>query len=182
VVSDASSDQTRDVPTVLVVMGVSGTGKSTVAEVLARRLGWPIEEGDDLHPPGNVAKMTAGQPLTDGDRWPWLNRVGNWIRSRTASGEPGIITCSALRRAYRDRLRGPGVAFVQLDGSRDEIAGQMSRRAEHFMPLSLLDSQLATLEPLADDEAGIVVSVAQQLDDEIEEILRRLGLSAAADG
>ena len=180
-VSDASSADASSVPTVLVVMGVSGTGKSTVAGILAERLGWPLKEGDDLHPPGNVAKMSTGQPLTDEDRWPWLDRVGDWIRSRTASGAPGIITCSALRRAYRDRLRGPGVAFVQLDGSRDEIADQMSRRAGHFMPLSLLDSQLATLEPLADDEAGIVVSAAQQLDDEIEEILRRLGLIAGSD-
>ena len=163
-------------PTVLVVMGVSGTGKSTVAGILADRLGWELAEGDDLHPPENVAKMRAGTPLTDADRWPWLDKVGAWIRERAETGEPGIITCSALRRVYRDWLRGPGVVFVHLAGSREEIAAQMSRRADHYMPLSLLDSQLATLEPLEPDEEAVVVGVDQSLEDEVNEILRKLGL------
>lgn len=163
-------------PTVLVVMGVSGTGKSTVAEILADHLGWELAEGDEMHPAANVAKMSAGIPLTDEDRWPWLEIVGDWIRAHLDAGDNGIVTCSALRKVYRDRLRAPGVAFVQLDGTREEIADQMSRRAGHFMPLSLLDSQLATLEPLDADEAGIVVSVAQELDAEVAEIERRLSL------
>ena len=161
-------------PTVLVVMGVSGTGKSTVAGLLADRLGWELAEGDDLHPLENVAKMRAGTPLTDEDRWPWLDEVAAWIRSHTDGGTPGVITCSALRRVYRDRLRGPGVVFVHLDGTREEISAQMAKRSGHFMPLSLLDSQLATLEPLEPDENAIVVSVAQSLDDEVAEILAAL--------
>ncbi|HEU5486793.1 MAG TPA: gluconokinase [Microlunatus sp.] len=163
--------------TVLVVMGVSGTGKSTVAERLADRLGWELAEGDDLHPPENVEKMRAGTPLTDDDRWPWLDRVAGWIRRHRVAGQPGIITCSALRRVYRDRLRGPGVVFVHLAGTREEIAAQMSGRQGHFMPLSLLDSQLATLEPLEPDEAAVVVSVAQPLDAEVAEILAKLGVA-----
>ena len=163
-------------PTVLVVMGVSGTGKSTVAGILADRLGWELAEGDDLHPLENVAKMRAGTPLTDEDRWPWLDTVAAWVHAHTEAGEPGIITCSALRRVYRDRLRGPGVVFVHLAGSREEIAAQMSRRAGHYRPLSLLDSQLATLEPLEPDEAAVVVGVDQSLEDEVGEILLKLGL------
>ncbi len=162
--------------TVLVVMGVSGTGKSTVAGMLADRLDWELAEGDDLHPVANVEKMRAGTPLTDDDRWPWLDRVGAWISSHTASGTSGIITCSALRRVYRDRLRGPGVIFVHLAGSREEIAAQMSKRSGHYMPLSLLDSQLATLEPLEPDENAVVVGVDQSLEDEVTEILERLGV------
>lgn len=164
-------------PRVLVVMGVSGTGKSTVAGVLADRLGWDLAEGDDLHPAANVEKMRAGVPLTDEDRWPWLAEVAAWITAHTDSGAPGIITCSALRRTYRDRLRGPGVAFVHLAGTREEIAGQMSQRSGHYMPLSLLDSQLATLEPLEPDEVAVVVGVSQPLSDEVDEILTKLGLA-----
>ena len=153
----AEQTTANDVPTVLVVMGVSGTGKSTVAGLLADRLGWDLAEGDDLHPLANVEKMRAGTPLTDEDRWPWLDKVAAWIRTHTDAGSPGIITCSALRRIYRDRLSGPGVVFVHLDGTREEIAGQMSKRSGHYMPLSLLDSQLATLEPLEPDERAVVV-------------------------
>ncbi len=165
--------------TVLVVMGVSGTGKSTVAGLLAERLGWELAEGDDLHPPENVAKMRAGTPLTDEDRWPWLDEVAAWIHARGDAGTPGIITCSALRRVYRDRLRGPGVVFVHLAGTREEIAAQMSKRSGHYMPLSLLDSQLATLEPLEPDETAVVVGVDQSLDDEVAEIITALGERAA---
>jgi gluconokinase len=163
--------------TVLVVMGVSGTGKSTVAGLLADRLGWELAEGDDLHPLSNVEKMRSGTPLTDEDRWPWLDKVAAWIHSHIDAGTPGIITCSALRKVYRDRLRGPGVVFVHLSGSRAEIAEQMSRRSDHYMPLSLLDSQLATLEPLEADENAIVVTVNQPLEDEVAEVLVRLGLA-----
>ena len=167
-----------DPPVVLVVMGVSGSGKSTVAGMLAGRLGWDLEEGDDLHPASNIAKMAAGQPLTDEDRWPWLDRIAAWIQLHTASGTPGIITCSALRRVYRDRLAGPGVAFVHLDGSRDAIASRLSTRIDHFMPQSLLGSQFATLEPLEDDEDGIVVELSRSPKEEVREIMRRLRLEA----
>ena len=133
-------------PPVVVVRGVSGSGKSTVAGILAARLGWDLAEGDDLHPAGNVAKMRAGRPLTDDDRWPWLAEVAAWITDHAATGTPGIITCSALRRSYRDRLRGDNVFFVQLSGSRDRIAHRLAGRSDHFMPPALLASQMATLE------------------------------------
>ncbi|GAT71884.1 gluconokinase [Microbacterium hydrocarbonoxydans] len=166
-----------DPPIVLVVMGVSGSGKSTVAGMLAGRLGWDLEEGDDLHPASNIEKMAAGHPLTDEDRWPWLDRIAAWIQLHTASGTPGIVTCSALRRVYRDRLAGPGVAFVHLDGSREAIANRLSSRIDHFMPQSLLGSQFATLEPLEEDEDGIVVELSRSPKEEVKEIMRRLRLS-----
>ena len=164
-------------PTVLVVMGVSGTGKSTVAGLLAGQLCWDLEEGDDLHPEANVAKMASGQPLTDEDRWPWLDKIADWIQAHTQTGRPGVITCSALRRAYRDRLRGPGVTFVHLEGSKEIIAARMAKRLDHFMPTSLLDSQLATLEPLGADEEAIVVPLGQGPQEEVAEVIDRLGLS-----
>ncbi|BAK34349.1 gluconokinase [Microlunatus phosphovorus NM-1] len=164
-------------PIVLVVMGVSGTGKSTVAGMLAGRLGWDLEEGDDLHPAANVAKMASGQPLTDEDRWPWLDKISAWIQVHVGSGTPGIVTCSSLRKAYRDKLRGPGVAFVHLHGSKEMIAERLNARLDHFMPSTLLDSQLATLEPLDPDEVGIVVPLGQKPKDEVKEIMRRLHLS-----
>jgi len=167
-------------PIVLVIMGVSGTGKSTVAGLLAGRLGWDLEEGDDLHPPANVTKMHAGEPLTDEDRWPWLAKIAAWIREHTEAGRPGIVTCSALKRSYRDVLGGPGVTFVHLAGSKELIADLLTKRFDHFMPASLLDSQFATLEALADDEAGIVVDVDQKPADEVQEILDRLGLTGLA--
>jgi gluconokinase len=172
------SDQAHegDPPVVLVVMGVSGTGKSTVAGMLAGRLGWDLEEGDDLHPASNVEKMASGQPLTDEDRWPWLEKISAWIQLHTTAGTPGIVTCSALKRSYRDRLRSPGVAFVHLDGTKEMIAERLNKRLDHFMPSSLLDSQLATLEPLDPDEAGIVVRLGQRPADEVSEILTRLRL------
>ncbi|WP_375424136.1 gluconokinase [uncultured Friedmanniella sp.] len=165
---------------VLVVMGVTGTGKSTVAGLLAGTLGWDLEEGDDLHPEANVAKMHEGTPLTDADRWPWLDRVAAWISVHTASGTPGIITCSSLKRAYRDRLRGPGVVFVHLDGSRDVIAARLNARLNHFMPAALLDSQLATLERLQPDERGVVVPLGGRPREEARRALDLLGLTPAA--
>jgi gluconokinase len=124
---------------VLVVMGVSGAGKSTVAGILAGQLGWDLAEGDDLHPAANVAKMSARIPLTDEDRWPWLDRVAAWIRNHAASGVPGIITCSALKRSDRDKLSGNGVVFVHITGSKDIIGQRLTTRMDHYMPATLLD-------------------------------------------
>jgi gluconokinase/shikimate kinase len=145
---------------VLVLMGVSGSGKSTVAALLAGRLGWDFEEGDDLHPPANIAKMAAGHPLDDDDRKPWLAKVASWIRAHTDAGQPGIITCSALERRYRDVLRGERVIFVYLAGTREQIGQRLAARHGHFMPPSLLDSQFAILEPPGPDENAITVSIS----------------------
>ncbi|WP_170304491.1 gluconokinase [Microlunatus speluncae] len=144
--------------TSLVVMGVAGSGKTTVAAILAERLGWPLAEADEFHSAENVAKMSAGTPLTDEDRGPWLAAIRDWISAAAGSS---VVTCSALRRTYRDVLRQADarVRFVHLDGGRDEIAERMSARTDHFMPLGLLDSQLATLEPLEPDEDAVVVPI-----------------------
>ena len=166
-------------PPVLVVMGISGSGKSTVAGLLAGMLGWRLEEGDDLHPPENVAKMHAGIPLTDADRWPWLDRVAAWIDGQITAGQPGIVTCSALRRAYRDRLRGDHadqVVFVYLKGARDTIGRRLAARHGHFMPAALLDSQITALEPPEPDEHALVVDVGRPAAEEAAEIVERLGL------
>jgi gluconokinase len=161
---------------VLVIMGVAGTGKSTVAGLLADQLGWDLAEGDDLHPEANVAKMSSGVPLTDEDRWPWLDRIADWIHNQIDEGRPGIITCSALKRAYRDRMRAPGVAFVHLDGTAEQIGARLSKRTDHFMPASMLESQLATLEPLEPDEAGLVVPLGRTSAEEVVDIITRLDL------
>ncbi len=157
-------------------MGVSGCGKSTVAGVLAGRLGWDFGEGDDLHPPANVAKMAAGHPLTDDDRWPWLERVAQWIREHTDAGRPGIITCSALKRSYRDILRGDHVVFVYLHGTREQIAKRLAARHGHYMPPELLDSQFATLEVPGDDEHALAINIGPPPDVLADEIMERLGL------
>lgn len=142
----------------IVVMGVSGCGKSTVGALLAGTLGVPFADADDLHPAENVAKMSAGTPLTDDDRWPWLARVA----ARLAEGDGAVMACSALRRAYRDmiRLRVPNAIFVHLVGSRAQLGQRISARLNHFMPSSLLDSQFAVLERLGPDEAGVELDVA----------------------
>ena len=160
-------------PPVLVVMGVSGSGKSTIARPLAERLGWPFEEGDDLHPAVNVAKMKAGIPLDDADRAPWLAAIAGWIAERLRAGTGGVVTCSALRRAYRDRLReaGDGVTFVFLEGSKPIIAARLAARHGHFMPAALLDSQFSTLEVPAPDEHAIVVDVDQPVERQVDEII-----------
>lgn len=165
--------------TVLVVMGVSGCGKSTVGAMLAGRLGWDFGEGDDLHPPENVAKMAAGHPLTDEDRRPWLERVAAWIGEHTAAGRNGIITCSALKRSYRDILRGDAVVFVYLAGSEEVIAARLASRHGHYMPLSLLHSQLATLEPPGPDEKAIRIDIGPPPAVQAEEIMDKLRLAAA---
>jgi gluconokinase/shikimate kinase len=159
-------------------MGVSGCGKSTVGGVLAGRLGWDLGEGDELHPPENVAKMAAGHPLTDEDRWPWLDRVAAWIRERTDAGRPGIITCSALKRSYRDVLRGDSVVFVYLRGTLEQIADRLAKRHGHYMPSSLLESQFATLEEPTADEHALVVDIGPAPGVQAAEIVERLGLTA----
>lgn len=148
-------------PLVLVVMGVSGSGKTTVARGLAERLGWRFQEGDALHPSANVAKMSAGTPLSDGDRWPWLAAVAAVIDGWRAEGVSGIVTCSALKRAYRAVLMGgrPDVRLVYLAGDKALIAGRMAARKGHFMPAALLDSQFAALEVPGADERPIVVDI-----------------------
>jgi carbohydrate kinase (thermoresistant glucokinase family) len=149
-------------PIVLVIMGVAGCGKTAVAEALAARLGWALQDGDALHPAENVEKMRGGTPLTDADRWPWLDRIAAWIDARRAAGESAIVTCSALRRGYRDRIVGArgGVRLVFLHGERALLAARIGARRDHFMPASLLDSQLATLEPPGPDERPIALDVA----------------------
>lgn len=147
---------------VIVVMGVAGTGKTTVGRLLAAALGVPYAEGDAFHPAANVARMSAGIPLDDADRWPWLDAVGAWMRERGAPGG-GVVAASCLKRAYRDRLRSAapgGAVFVHLTGERALVEGRMAARTGHFMPASLLDSQFAVLEPLQADEPGIAVDVA----------------------
>ena len=161
---------------VLVVMGVAGSGKSSLAALLAQRLGWPLQEGDVLHPQANVDKMAAGQPLNDADREPWLRLVAAWIDARIAAGAPGIVTCSALKRAYRDVLRREGVRFVHLTGERHLLEQRMQERSGHFMPPSLLDSQLATLEAPGQDEDAIIVDIALAPEAQAAAVLTWLGI------
>ena len=146
-------------PLSLVVMGVSGVGKTSVAEALVARTGWTFQEGDDLHPEANRAKMAAGHPLDDDDRWPWLRRIADWIGTQEAAGTGAVVTCSALKRAYRDLLRDghPSVRFVHLVAGEDVLVDRTTHRKGHFMPPSLLRSQLDTLEPLGPDEPGVGV-------------------------
>jgi carbohydrate kinase (thermoresistant glucokinase family) len=163
-------------PGAIVVMGVSGSGKSTVGEALAKRLGWLYEDGDKFHPASNVAKMSAGRPLSDEDRWPWLQAIAAEIDRLIAAGERAVIGCSALRRAYRDILvHGRGdVRIVYLAGTQALIAERLSRRKGHFMPPGLLASQFATLEPPAADERVVTVSIDASIEMIVDEILRRL--------
>ncbi len=160
----------------LVVMGVSGTGKSTLGATLAAHLGRPFLEGDAFHPPANVAKMAAGVALTDDDRLPWLDALAAAMSRHAAAGRSTVVACSALRRAYRDRLRAaPGrVRFVHVTVTPDELARRMSARPGHFMPPSLLASQLATLEPLAPDEDGLTLASRGDPERDAAEVLRLL--------
>jgi gluconokinase len=152
----------------IVVMGVSGSGKSTVGAALAQRLRVPFADADDFHPPANIAKMTAGLPLDDDDRHPWLEAIGDWLAAHCDGG--GVMSCSALKRKYRDQLRRhcPSVVLLHLSGSPDVIGNRQASRPGHFMPASLLASQFTTLEPLEPDERGIVVDVDQNIDSIVE--------------
>jgi ribose 5-phosphate isomerase A len=166
----------RGSPPILVLMGVSGAGKTTIAEELEARLGWPFEEGDALHPEANVAKMHAGVPLTDADRRPWLESVAAWVDGQRASKQPGIITCSALKRSYRRIVVGdrPEVRLVYLRGSREVMADHLAKRSGHFMPASLLQSQIDTLEEPGPDEDPLIVDVGPPASEVADQIIRRL--------
>ena len=146
--------------TTIILMGVSGVGKSSVAAELHRSLGWPFAEGDDFHPESNVAKMRTGIALDDDDRWPWLAAIAAWVGAQESLGRNGIVTCSALRAAYRDALRQghPSVWFVHLTAPRDAVARRLEHRTGHFMPPSLMGSQLDELEPLRPGEPGVTVA------------------------
>jgi carbohydrate kinase (thermoresistant glucokinase family) len=161
---------------IVVVMGVSGSGKSTVAAPLAAALGCQFQEGDDLHPPENVEKMRSGTPLTDADRMPWLGKIAAEIDGWRARGECGVLTCSALKRSYRDIIIGDrhDVVLVYLKGSRELIHQRTVARHGHFMPVALLDSQFATLEEPTSDERPITVDVGGKPADVAHEIMRHL--------
>ncbi len=163
-------------PTSVVVMAVSGSGKTTIAEALADRLGWEFTEGDSHHPPANVEKMRAGIPLDDADREPWLRALAAWIAEREQAGASCVLTCSALKRSYRDLLREghPSVWFAHVTVDADLLRQRMERRTGHYMPPSLLESQLATLEPLQDDEPGAAVSGGGAPEDVVRELLAAL--------
>jgi carbohydrate kinase (thermoresistant glucokinase family) len=163
-------------PIILIVMGVSGSGKTTVAALLAGRLHWKFQEGDALHPQANVDKMHDGVPLTDADRLPWLDSIAALVDRWSVEGVCGIITCSALKRAYRDRIRAgqSDVEFVYLRGAREMVSARITQRMGHFMPASLLDSQFATLEEPDDDEPVITVDIGGSPDQIVEAILTAL--------
>lgn len=165
-------------PCALVVMGVSGSGKSTIAEQLAARLGWRYVDGDLFHPPANVAKMSAGHPLTDEDRWPWLRAIAAEIDRRAAAGTRAVVACSALKHAYRDILvhGRDDVRIVFLDGAKDLIEKRLAARKGHFMPPGLLDSQFKTLEPPQPSERPITVSIDASVDGIVDNIVRQLEL------
>jgi carbohydrate kinase (thermoresistant glucokinase family) len=169
-------------PSVIVVMGVSGSGKSTIAAMLAHRLHWVYEDADWFHPKSNVEKMHHGEPLTDEDRWPWLHSIAAWIDQTRNAGHHGIVACSALKRPYRDILIGArtDVRLVFLKGARDLIARRIAARDDHFMPASLLDSQFAALEPPDPTERPIVVPIEPHPRDIVDHIVRALGISADA--
>jgi gluconokinase len=156
-----------DPRTILVVMGVSGSGKTTIASALAQHLGWPFKDGDELHPAANIAKMRAGHALDDHDRWPWLARIADWIDARRAAGSCGVITCSALKRSYRELLTEgrPEVRIVYLHGDQSLIAARLAARHGHFMPSDLLATQFAALEEPGPDEQAIRVEVDQPASD-----------------
>ena len=149
-------------PAAIIVMGVSGSGKSTIGALLAEALGWPFADADGFHPAANVAKMAAGQPLTDEDRWPWLDAIAAHIGASRTAGQPVVVACSALRRAYRERLRaGHGdLIFLHLAGAPAVIAERQAARQGHFMPPSLMASQFATLEDPAEEVDAVTVSVS----------------------
>ena len=166
----------------IVVMGVSGSGKSTIASMLAQRLHWVYEDGDWFHPKSNIEKMHHGEPLNDEDRWPWLRAIAEWIDATRHAGGHGVVACSALKRAYRDVLIGDrrDVRLVFLKGDRELIGRRIAARAYHFMPTTLLDSQFAALEEPQADERPIVVSIVPHPREIVEAIVRELGIESVA--
>lgn len=173
-------DVRQDTP-LIVAMGISGTGKSAVGRAVADRLGLPYADGDDYHPRSNIEKMSAGTPLTDEDRWPWLELVARWLAEHEGSG--GVISCSALKRSYRDVLRSGAqrVLFLHLEGDHDLIQDRMEKR-DHFMPATLLESQERTLEPLQDDEHGWSIDIAPPIEEIVDAFVERAGLRALGQG
>ena len=167
-------------PPLVVMMGVSGSGKTTVGAALAQRLRVPFADADDFHPPQNIAKMSAGVPLTDDDRAPWLATIAAWLAAHAETG--GVASCSALKRAYRDVLRSEAghTVFVHLHGERDVLADRVAGRPGHFMPAALIDSQFATLEPLEPDEIGQALDVAQPVDTLVEQSVQILVTKGAS--
>ena len=157
---------------------MSESGKTTVAKGIADAMGWEFAEGDDFHPRANIEKMAGGHPLTDEDRWPWLRLIGDWISAKEARGESAVVTCSALRRVYRDLLRERRrhVRFCHVSAPSELIQHRMEERKSHYMPPSLLPSQLATLEPLEDDEPGVVVTTEGSTEEVLDRAMRALGL------
>ncbi len=168
-------------PCALVLMGVSGSGKSTIADRLAARLDWRFEDGDGFHPPGNVAKMSAGQPLTDDDRRPWLQAIADEIDRVSRQGERLVVACSALKRSYRDILSHgrKDIRFVFLNGSYELIAGRLAARKGHFMPPGLLASQFKTLEPPDTSEHPVTVSIDAPVETIVDDIIHQLKLVAS---
>src|SRR5579863_150837 len=168
--------------TVLLLMGVAGSGKTTIALELQRVLNWPYIDGDDLHPPANVEKMRAGHPLNDEDRAPWLRAIARWIDDRIAAGEPGIITCSDLKRAYRDVTIGDrkGVMLIYLHGEENLIADRINKRSHRYMPPALLRSQFETLEEPTPDEHAIVVTVHGSIPDTVTELMNMVAKAQAS--
>lgn len=162
----------------VVLMGTAGCGKTTVLRELGDRLGWDVGEGDSFHSAANLAKMTAGSALNDEDRWPWLDGIVEWTSAKDAAGKSTLLSCSALRRRYRDKLRTAAGAtvFVHLSGDEELIAARLAERVGHFMPTSLLASQLAALEPLQEDELGITVAIDCSTEDIAAAVIDRLHL------
>lgn len=177
-----SPETPETAPVVIVMMGVSGVGKTTIGTLLAERLGWGYAEGDSYHPPENVAKMRAGTPLDDTDRGPWLAAIAADIDRWRASGRGMVVACSALKRSYRDILIGvrPDVRLVRLAGDESVIRARMETRTDHYMPPSLLSSQIATLQPPAQDEEAITVDVASSPEECVGRILEALGVGPRA--
>lgn len=175
------ADEAARTPCALIVMGVSGSGKSTIGELLAQRLGWTFEDGDRFHPASNVTKMSAGHPLTDEDRRPWLQAIADEIDRVCEAGERAVIACSALKRAYRDILvhGRDDVRIVFLDGTQDLIAARLAARKDHFMPPGLLDSQFKTLEPPAASENPVTIAIDVPVEAIVDDIVGRLGLGPA---
>ena len=174
-------DDIGKIPCALVVMGVSGSGKSTIADKLAERLSWPYQDGDKFHPASNIAKMSAGHPLTDEDRWPWLQAIADEIDRVCKAGEHAVIACSALKRAYRDILvhGRSDVRIVYLDGTEPLIAKRLAQRKGHFMPPGLLASQFRTLAPPDASENPVAVSIDASVDAIVDDIVGQLGLNPA---